>query len=52
MTATLGCLREAGDQTLDLLGRHGAAARIVGAVEDDQAGLRRDLRQHLVGGEG
>ena len=48
----VGVPLQAGDEALHLLGRHGAAAGIVRAVEDDQAGLGRDLGQHLVGGEG
>ena len=45
-------LLETLDQLLDLGRGHRATRRIAGAVEDDQARLRRHLGQHLVGAEG
>src|SRR5262245_4591253 len=45
-------LFEPDGQALHLCGRHRAAAGIVRAVENNQAGLGCDLRQHLLGGKG
>jgi hypothetical protein len=42
---------QAGDQLVDLGLRRDAAGRVGGAVHDQQARRRRDLRQHLVGVE-
>ena len=44
--------RLARDELLHFVRGHGAAARVVRAVDDDQARFRRDLRQHLLGREG
>ncbi len=46
--ATFGCLREAGDQLVDLRLDADAAGRVGGRVDDDQPRLRRDAREHVL----